>query len=178
MSSTMPKKKNGFMSVVRETIRVYTVNEMSVYAGYTTLYILMAMVPLLTLVIGVVNLLPDVSLQHVEQIKRALGIAGVRSSAYSWRFRADGENRGAQIDLVIDRDDGVVNLCEMKYSSEPYEITSEEAERLKNRKQAFIRETGTRKTCRTTLVTSSGLKPGKYRWTAESEVSLDDLFSN
>lgn len=67
MSSTMPKKKNGFMSVIRETVRVYTVNEMSVYAGYTTLYILMAMVPLLTLVIGVVNLLPDVSLQHVEQ---------------------------------------------------------------------------------------------------------------
>ena len=67
MSSTMPKKKNGLMSVVRETIRIYTVNEMSVYAGYTTLYILMAMVPLLTLVIGVVNLLPDVSLQHVEQ---------------------------------------------------------------------------------------------------------------
>ncbi|MBR7074913.1 MAG: YihY/virulence factor BrkB family protein [Oscillospiraceae bacterium] len=63
----MPKKKNGFMSVIRETVRVYTVNEMSVYAGYTTLYILMAMVPLLTLVIGVVNLLPDVSLQHVEQ---------------------------------------------------------------------------------------------------------------
>lgn len=67
MNSTMPKKKNGFMSVIRETVRVYTVNEMSVYAGYTTLYILMAMVPLLTLVIGVVNLLPDVSLQHVEQ---------------------------------------------------------------------------------------------------------------
>ena len=68
MKTAMPKKKNGFVSVVRETIRVYTVNEMSVYAGYTTLYILMAMVPLLTLVIGVVNLLPDVSLQHVEQV--------------------------------------------------------------------------------------------------------------
>lgn len=68
MKTAMPKKKNGFASVVRETIRVYTVNEMSVYAGYTTLYILMAMVPLLTLVIGVVNLLPDVSLQHVEQV--------------------------------------------------------------------------------------------------------------
>ena len=67
MNSTMPKKKNGLVRVVRETIRIYTVNEMSVYAGYTTLYILMAMVPLLTLVIGVVNLLPDVSLQHVEQ---------------------------------------------------------------------------------------------------------------
>ena len=63
----MPKKKNGFVRVVGETIRIYTANEMSVYAGYTTLYILMAMVPLLTLMIGVVNLLPDVSLQHVEQ---------------------------------------------------------------------------------------------------------------
>ena len=67
MNSTMPKKKNGLVSVVGETFRVYTANEMSVYAGYTTLYILMAMVPLLTLVIGVVNMLPDVSLQHVEQ---------------------------------------------------------------------------------------------------------------
>ena len=67
MNSTMPKKKNGLVRVVGETIRIYTANEMSVYAGYTTLYILMAMVPLLTLMIGVVNLLPDVSLQHVEQ---------------------------------------------------------------------------------------------------------------
>jgi hypothetical protein len=117
-----------------------------------------------------------VCLQHVEQIKQALGIGGVRSSAYSWRFRADGENPGAQIDLVIDRDDGVVNLCEIKYSSDPYEITAEESSRLKIRKQAFIRETGTRKTCRTTLVTSSGLKAGKYRWTAEAEVTIDDLF--
>ena len=119
-----------------------------------------------------------VCLQHVEQIKRALGIAGVRSSAYSWRFRSDGISPGAQIDLVIDRDDGVVNLCEIKYSAAPYEITAEESARLKNRKQAFIRETGTRKTCRTTLVTSSGLLAGKYRWTAEAEVTLDDLFAD
>ena len=119
-----------------------------------------------------------VCLQHVEQIKRALGIAGVRSSAYSWRFRSDGISPGAQIDLVIDRDDGVVNLCEIKYSAAPYEITAEESARLKNRKQAFIRETGTRKTCRTTLVTSSGLLAGKYRWTAEAEVALDDLFAD
>ena len=72
MNSTMQKKENGFVRVVREMIRVYAANEMSVYAGYTTLYILMAMVPLLTLVIGVVNLLPDVSLQHVETVLREL----------------------------------------------------------------------------------------------------------
>ena len=117
-----------------------------------------------------------VCLQHVEQIKAALGIAGVRTSAYSWRARADGVGRGAQIDLVLDRDDGVVNLCEIKYSATPYEIDADEADRLKHRKELFMRETGTRKTCRTTLITSCGLKAGKYRWTAEMELSLDDLF--
>ena len=54
--------------VVRDTLRIYSTNEMSVYAGYTTLYIMMAMVPLLTLLIGVVNLLPDLSLQHFESV--------------------------------------------------------------------------------------------------------------
>ena len=117
-----------------------------------------------------------VCLQHVDSIKKALGISGVRTSAYSWRTAAAADGGGAQIDLVIDRDDGIVNLCEIKYSSEPYEIDAEEAARLRARKAAFIRDTGTRKTCRTTLITSSGLKPNKYRWTAEAELSLDDLF--
>ena len=76
----------------------------------------------------------------------------------------------------MELNDGFVNLCEIRYSSDPYEIDAEEAARLRNRKSAFIRETGTRKTCRTTLITSSGLKPNKYRWTAEAELSLDDLF--
>ena len=61
----MGKKKQN---LITETLKVYTDNEMSVYAGYATLYILMAMVPLLTLVIGLVNILPDVSLQHLEVI--------------------------------------------------------------------------------------------------------------
>ena len=117
-----------------------------------------------------------VCLQHVDAIKKALGISGVRTSVYSWRTAATADGGGAQIDLVIDRDDGVVNLCEIKHSSAPYEIDAEEAARLKARKAAFIRETGTRKTCRTTLITSAGLKPNKYRWTAEAELSLDDLF--
>ncbi|MBQ6928674.1 MAG: YihY/virulence factor BrkB family protein [Oscillospiraceae bacterium] len=64
----LPKTKPGpALRILEEAFRVYNKNEMSVYAGYTTLYILMAMVPLLSLLIGVVNLLPDVSLQHVEE---------------------------------------------------------------------------------------------------------------
>lgn len=82
---TMEKKENALVSVVKETIRIYAVNEMSVYAGYTTLYILMAMVPLLTLVIGVVNLLPDMSLQHLENTLRELlpNLPEVRSMLHS-----------------------------------------------------------------------------------------------
>jgi len=67
-----PIKKSPTVRILTDAFRIYSKNEMSVYAGYTTLYILMAMVPLLTLLIGVVNLLPDVSLQHVEQALQQL----------------------------------------------------------------------------------------------------------
>ena len=62
---SMEKKKTN---LILETVKVYADNEMSVYAGYSTLHILMAMVPLMTLVIGLVNILPDVSLQHLETV--------------------------------------------------------------------------------------------------------------
>ena len=60
------QKLRGLSRLIRQTIKLYADNEMSVYAGYTTLYIMMAMVPLLALLVGVVNMLPDVSLQHLE----------------------------------------------------------------------------------------------------------------
>jgi uncharacterized BrkB/YihY/UPF0761 family membrane protein len=70
------KRRKGSLKrtamLLADTQRIYTDNEMSVYAGYTTLYILMAMVPLLTLLIGVVNLLPDMSLQHFESAVQEL----------------------------------------------------------------------------------------------------------
>ena len=64
--------KEKLVSVVKETQRLYGENEMSVYAGYTTLYVLMAMVPLLTLVIGLVNLVPTVDLEHFREIMQEL----------------------------------------------------------------------------------------------------------
>ena len=64
--------KDKLVSVVKETQRLYSENEMSVYAGYTTLYVLMAMVPLLTLVIGLVNLVPTVDLEHFKSVLQEL----------------------------------------------------------------------------------------------------------
>lgn len=64
--------KEKFLRVVKDTQRIYSENEMGVYSGYTTLYILMAMVPMLTLVIGLVNLVPTVDLEHFKSIMQEL----------------------------------------------------------------------------------------------------------
>ena len=64
--------KEKILRVVKDTQRIYAENEMGVYSGYTTLYILMAMVPLLTLVIGLVNLVPTVDLEHFKSVMQEL----------------------------------------------------------------------------------------------------------
>ena len=65
----------------------------------------------------------------------ALGISGVETQEYAWASTKS-EHR-AQIDLLIDRKDGIINLCEMKFSNEPYEITGDEYEKLQNRLFSF-----------------------------------------
>lgn len=119
-----------------------------------------------------------VCLQHSRQIKRALGISGVATNESAWRSSpcADGD-RGAQIDLVIERGDHVTNLCEMKFSSEEYSITSDESDSLRNKIAAFKRETGTRNACHLTFVTTYGLHKNKNSGLVQSQVTMDDLFS-
>ena len=65
-----------------------------------------------------------VCLQHVEQIKAKLGIQGVITTVYSWSVAGSKDKPGAQIDLLIDRSDDVINLCEIKYSKAPFQITN------------------------------------------------------
>jgi hypothetical protein len=63
---------------------------------------------------------------HAEQIKKKLGISGILTRQYAWRSRSGGTEEGAQIDLLIERSDDAVNICEMKYSSSEYEIGKDE----------------------------------------------------
>ena len=121
-----------------------------------------------------------VCLQHVGQIKAALGIAGVMTKQCAWR--SDQKNlgpgeRGAQIDLLIDRRDDTINICEMKWASEPYVIDKDYDEKLRNKVAAFIRETGTRKSILITMVTSYGVKENMYSDAVQSHVVMDDLFA-
>lgn len=114
----------------------------------------------------------NVCLCHVRQIKQALGISGILTEQSAWQHRPSGkEDRGAQIDLIIDRPDNVVNVCEMKYSEAPFVIDKRYAWQLRERAEIFRRVTQTRKSLFTTFITVHGVAPGQYT----SELVTHDL---
>ncbi|MCL2137404.1 MAG: AAA family ATPase [Coriobacteriia bacterium] len=115
-----------------------------------------------------------VCLLHLQQIHQVLGISGVLTQVYAWRSTMS--DPGIQIDLVIDRADNIINLCEIKYSSTPFRITKEYDAKLRNKKAAFIEETKTRKAVHTTMITTYGLNEGIYQAGIPFSIVLDDLF--
>ena len=115
-----------------------------------------------------------ICLLHTKQIKYALGIQGISSREYSWRSTQT--TPGAQIDLLIDRKDDVINLCEMKYSAEEYAIDAEYEKSLLHKAEAFRSETKTKKAILLTMVTFSGLKNNVHKNVIVNEISADSLF--
>lgn len=111
-----------------------------------------------------------VALIHIEQIKRKLGIAGVATSCYAWR------NEQTQIDLVVERADRMINLCEMKFSEHEFEINKHYAERMRTRAGAFKKATKTRYGLLNTFVTTYGVAQNMYSYMAQNQVTADDLF--
>jgi hypothetical protein len=129
---------------------------------------------------------------HIEQIKAALGISGVHTEISAWRGkgaasrdgqrpdhgRGEREPSGAQVDLVIDRRDQVVNLCECKYSIHEFTVTKEYERALRNKIAVFAEETGALKALHTTMITTYGVKRNEYSGIVQSEVTMDDLFKD
>ena len=113
-------------------------------------------------------------LNHVPQIKQALGISGIQADIYSWRTPAD-VIPGAQIDLVIDRADRCVNICEMKFSRAEYEIDDAEQNKIENRILQFQKHAEPRKSIRLTMVTSYGVKRNTHSSIVQNEITLVDL---
>ncbi|MBQ9058035.1 MAG: ATP-binding protein [Atopobiaceae bacterium] len=113
---------------------------------------------------------------HIAQIKQSLGISGVLTETSSWYKQGDGGNPGAQIDLLIDRRDGVINLCEIKFSTSPYEINKRDDVSLKNKVAVFRDTTGTNKTIQVTMITTYGIQKSKYSNYVGTTIVLDDLF--
>jgi AAA+ ATPase superfamily predicted ATPase len=115
----------------------------------------------------------QVCLAHTKQIKQALGIAGVHTDISSWASR--GSEKGAQIDMVIDRNDRVINLCEIKFAKGPFEIDRKYDSELRNKIEAFRSETKTSKAIHFTMITTYGVKAGKYASLVQAEVNMDRL---
>ncbi|SKB72962.1 hypothetical protein SAMN06296386_104230 [Lachnospiraceae bacterium] len=100
---------------------------------------------------------------HISQIKKALGISGVLSEESIWSVKAGrdengSEQQGAQIDLIIGRRDRVLNLCEIKFSYDEYEIDNSYDKILRNKIDRFVNVTGCKKSIQLTFITTYGVK--------------------
>ena len=117
-------------------------------------------------------------LMHLPQIRKTLGISGVVTDVSAWFCKGDSETgkRGGQIDLIIERADRIIHLCEMKFSQAPFKITSDYEMRLRERMGLFQYHTKTTKSLVNTFITTFGVSNGKHLSIVHSEVILDNLF--
>lgn len=114
--------------------------------------------------------------QHIAQIRHALEIGGVKTSVSAWCVRGGGTKEGVQVDMLIVRNDNVVNLCEMKFAGSPYIIDKDEDARLRARIDALKATLSPKQTVHLTMVTTYGVAYGKYSGIVQKQVTLDDLF--
>lgn len=126
------------------------------------------------------NTFEGICLKHTQQIKRSLGITGVPTDVGTWRYipkKNDPMDHGAQVDLLFDRADGVINLCEMKHCQDVFQVDKRYAAELKEKIMIFEKNTRTRKDIMLTLVTTYGLK--KNAWSEDlvrCVVTMEALF--
>ena len=113
---------------------------------------------------------------HINQLKDAIGISGVHSEVSPWHYSAGKSGRGAQIDMLIDRADNVVDLCEMKFSLSDFVINKSYDESLRNKLQTFIQQTSCRKAVHPVIVTTYGLTRNEYSGIIQKVITMDDLF--
>lgn len=124
----------------------------------------------------------DTTIEQVEKFgelcRQELGISGVLTNYCAWRTEADEELGiyGTQIALLLDRKDNIINICEMKYSSDEYVVTKDYDTELRRKKNAFKVKTKTRKALHVTMVTTYSVHMNMYSGNIQSQVTMDDLF--
>ena len=118
----------------------------------------------------------NVCFNHIQQIKNALGISGVSTKQSAWSKRKD-DTEGTQIDLLIIRNDNVVNMCEIKFMNADFTVTCSYERTLRNRQ--VLLETALKKgfVIHQTLITTYGLKRNQYSSIFSNVITLTDLFS-
>lgn len=117
-----------------------------------------------------------ICLLHIRQIKNALGIGGILSNEFSWRTPPYADLPGVEIDLLIERADKVFNLCEMKYTKNPFIIDKKYAANLQNKIARLRDVTKTRNAIFLTMIAASGLTSNEYAGDIQNIITADALF--
>ncbi len=115
-------------------------------------------------------------LNHLPQIKSSLGISGISSMEYSWRSKK--ATSGVQIDLLIDRRDDVINVCEMKYPDNEFVVDGGYEKQLAKKLAVFRNETGTHKSLYLVIIAAEGLKRNAHLDEVMHIITGDDLFGD
>ncbi len=119
----------------------------------------------------------NICMLHSKQILQKLGLSGTFTKTSSWKHKGDDETPGTQIDMLIDRKDGVVNLCEVKFTQNEFIITKSYNTSLRQKSSVFKHVTKTKKAVVTTLITTyPAIRNKYYLEEIHSEVTMDDLF--
>lgn len=114
--------------------------------------------------------------KHIPEIKNALGIRNVYTSVYSFHQKGSNETDGFQIDLLIDRNDNAINLCECKFYDAPFEINKKYALQLITRKAMFREAIKTKKNIFNTMITNYPIKPNEYSMDCvDVQITIDEL---
>jgi uncharacterized protein len=115
-------------------------------------------------------------IKHIQGIKQALGIAGIYSQQASFIKRKDEVSAGCQIDLLIDRADNAINICDMKYYGGLYTLTEAELKNLQQKKNIFQEATKTKKQLFITLITTQGLYSNAFAQLIDKQLDMNALF--
>jgi len=117
-------------------------------------------------------------IKHIDEVKKALGITGIYSQQSTFLKQASGTKEGFQIDMLIDRNDNTINICEMKFYNSELSLTKKQAEQLRKRRDAFRLNTKTKKLLINTLITTYGLEHNKNSLgIVDNHLSMDALFT-
>ena len=115
-------------------------------------------------------------MDHIRQIKKKLEIGGVLSDQSTWFLCGDEIHDGAQIDLLIERNDRVINICEIKFSNDLFTIDKDYDRILRHKIESFRQETKTKNNLMLTLITTYGIKKNMYSGSVQREIIMEDLF--
>lgn len=119
----------------------------------------------------------NVCFNHIASIKKALGISGVLTKQSAWSKSGDDDGDGMQIDLLIERNDNIVNMCEIKFYSDEFEVDKKYDLILHKRNAVLQKYIPKKSAIHSTLITTYGLKENRYKWDFVNVITMNDLFT-